>query len=54
MSNRDRIPRTLQEAFGPYTADRIAEQTARGDRLAKWVNLALAGVWSLATWAGWL
>ena len=54
-------PRTMQEAFGPYTsheiqddADRIGRQTRRGDRIADGVILALAVI-VMCAWAwGWL
>lgn len=50
---KDRHPRTLQEAFGPYTSSQIGE-TRRRAPAHEWVLYALAVVTALLGAFGWL
>lgn len=56
--NARRYPRTLQEAFGPYTSQHVQEpgtgRMSRGDKAFTWFcALALVGVCTAAA-LGWI
>jgi hypothetical protein len=49
-----RAPRTLEEAFGPYTSADFPEDpvTTRGHAVAAWVGVAILSVLCALIWAG--
>jgi hypothetical protein len=54
MSNRDKLPRSMQEAFGPYTSDEIEDpDTGFHPLLVLIYAVALVGFIALVVF-GWL
>lgn len=54
--NSRRYPRTLEEAFGPYTVRRIDEPAANDERRHRWPDRIVAAIgvgvllWVFAHW----